>query len=145
MKPHRYAEGTSVSVEKTRADLEKLLARHGASQRAVFVDDATGKARVQFRLADRLIALDVQAVAAGSQRWSKQQRLDQGAREAWRRLLLLVKAKLEAIADGTSTAEREFLADLLLPDGSKVGDALKPQIAESYSNGRMPPLLGSGS
>lgn len=60
----------------------------------------------------------------------------------WRRLVLVVKAKLDLVADGGSTIEREFLADILLPDGRTVHQALGPQLADSYSNGHMPPLLG---
>lgn len=74
-----------------------------------------------------------------------QKRAEQGARSAWRRLLLVVRAKLEIIADGGSTFEREFLADILLPDGRTVHKALAEQLERSYLDGGMPKLLGPGS
>lgn len=65
----------------------------------------------------------------------------QREREAWRRLLLITKGKLELVADSESSIEREFLADILLPDGSTVHQQLGPRLAESYSTGEMPRLL----
>ena len=34
-----FAEGTSVPVERSKAELDGLLAKHGASQRAMGSDD----------------------------------------------------------------------------------------------------------
>jgi hypothetical protein len=68
-------------------------------------------------------------------------------RRRWRAMLLVIKAKLEIVATGSSSFEREFLADILLPDGSTVGDVAVKQIADSYKTGGMPKslLLGSGN
>jgi hypothetical protein len=70
---------------------------------------------------------------------------EQGCRARWRQLYLLVKAKIEAVSIGLSTVEREFLADVYLPDGRTVGEALAPQLAEAYANGTFPRLLGGPS
>jgi hypothetical protein len=160
----RFAENTEVSVERSRAELEGLLAKHGATQRATYADDETGRAAVQFRMGDaktgRMVRLEVVvprlesylpregAFPPGWKGWSPAKRTDwmskryeQGARTAWRRLLLVVKAKLEIIADGGSTFEREFLADILLPDGQTVHEALESKLEESYRTGGMPKLL----
>ena len=51
--------------------------------------------------------------------------------------MLVTKAKLELVAEGLSTIQREFLADPVLPDGSTVGRALEVPIAEAYATGRM--------
>lgn len=66
----------------------------------------------------------------------------QEARRKWRMMLMIVKAKLEFVSDGGSTIEREFLADVLLPDGQTAGEWLAPQLRQSYNTGGMPPLLG---
>jgi|SRR6185436_9945837 len=162
----RFAEGTEVPVSKTRAELDALLARHGASQRAIFDDDEAGRAVVQFRMAERMARLELRTVppnapdptradynqkadcAHGWNSWTVQRRKewlakqrDQFAREAWRRLLLVTKAKLEIIADGASTFEREFLADLLLGDGTTVHEAISERLAEVYRTGEVRPLL----
>lgn len=47
----------------------------------------------------------------------------------WRALLLVTKAKFEAVASGISTVEREFLADLVLPNGRVVQEELAPRLA----------------
>jgi hypothetical protein len=66
-------------------------------------------------------------------------------RRRWRAQLLLIKAKLEMIATGTTTVEREFLADMLMPNGSTVGSQALPALARAYETGKMPSLLALGS
>jgi hypothetical protein len=66
---------------------------------------------------------------------------EQACRQRWRALALVVKAKLEAVECGISTFEEEFLAWMMLPDGSTVGDRMLPQLETAYRTGQMPPLL----
>lgn len=40
-----------------------------------------------------------------------------------------------------ATVEREFLADIALPNGQTVGELMRPQLQEAYGSGRMPPML----
>ncbi len=134
----RYASGTKVDVNKTRAELDRILSKHGAIQRATMQDDEKGIAIVQFSLAGRMIRLRID-------RDPKEKKPEQAEREAWRRLLLIVKAKLEIVMAGLSSVEREFLADVLLPSGETVHEKLKVQLVHSYRDGKMPPLLGGGS
>lgn len=159
--PRRYAEGTAVAVSKTKAELDELLMKHGATQRAFAEDEDRGVAIVLFRLANRNVRLEVKLpelfeysyatrskwptgaygwTEARRKAWSASKR-DQGCREAWRRVLLVTKAKLELVADGTSSVEREFLADILLPNGQTVHQALAEKIESAYRDGSMPPLL----
>jgi hypothetical protein len=169
-KQKRFAEGTSVPVNKTRDELEQLLTKHGAAQRMIVVDDAQGRVRVQFSMQGRMVRLDMYTkpeglpdpkrhsydqkadTPKGWSSWStprRQEWLDgrceQFAREAWRRLLLITKAQLEIVSDGSRSLEEVFMAHILLPDGGTVGDRLKEQLADSYATGNMPKLLGSGS
>lgn len=158
-----YAAKTEVSVEKTRMELDTLLQKNGASQRMMGTDDELGVAFVAFTIARRQVRLRVplpklDEVRASSARppgfwkrpedrkeaWFREQ-LEQRQRSRWRALLLLVKAKLEAVELGVSTIEREFLADISLPDGRSVHQALAQDIESAYLTGTMPPLLGSGS
>ena len=67
--------------------------------------------------------------------------VEQAVRQKWRALALVVKAKLEAVESGITSFEEEFLAHILLPDGSTVGGTMIPQIAVAYETGRMPALL----
>lgn len=164
-----YAEGTSVSVERSKAEIDALLAKHGAAQRLMGADDERGEAYVLFTIAGRQVRLHIPLPklgdfaiperprdwakrTAGLQRqWEETQRerrakaYEQACRERWRAMLLLIKAKLEAIALGISTAEREFLADIALPDGRTVHSFLEEGLRQAYAGGTTPPLLGPGA
>ncbi len=69
---------------------------------------------------------------------------DQACRQQWQALLLVVKAKLEAVAAGISTLEAEFLANIVLPDNNTAGEWMIPQIEQAYRT-CCPPRDGSGT
>jgi hypothetical protein len=157
----RYAANTGVSVERSKGELDSLLAKAGAKQRALLNDEDRGQAVVVFSLQERQVKLSMSFPTymtllheaqvqppRGWRGWTPAQRekwlrgeVVQCERQRWRGLLLCVKAKLELIADGSSTLEREFMADILLPDGRTVQETIGPRIAEAYSGGHMPPML----
>ena len=56
-------------------------------------------------------------------------------------MLLVIKAKLEAVTTGISTLKAEFLANIVLPDNTTAGEWMLPQIDQAYRSGAMPPLL----
>ena len=120
-----YAARTEVPAEKTRAEIEVLLrGEHGA--RIVTMDEP-----------DEIV---VAWVAWG--RWYKITVVLQGEPSVQERaLLLVIKAKLEAVHQGISTLEREFLADTIMPDGQTVAEWAEPQLAKAYESGQMPKLL----
>jgi hypothetical protein len=157
----RYAANTGVSVERSKGALDALLGKSGAHQRALMNDELRGLAIVIFALGGRQVKLSMSFPTYASLRaqseadpprgwrsWNASQRdkwlraqVVQAERQRWRGLLLCVKAKLELIADGSSTLEREFLADILLPDGRTVQETIGPSITDAYSTGHMPPML----
>lgn len=150
-----FAAKTTVSSEKSRAEIEQVLARYGAShfmygsspQRAVVAFQANGR-RIKFDLP----MPDPQARefthAKHARRYSETRRTDaqrvaaweQACRQRWRALLLVIKAKLEAVQTGITTFEEEFLAHIVLPNGQTVGAEFIPQIGVAYETGRMPAL-----
>jgi len=131
----RYAQDTSVPVDRSRAELEKVLVGAGAGQVGVATDYENGGAILTFRLEGRHVRIRIPAVPKDARK------RDQLERANWRRAVLVVKAKLEIIADGFSTLEREVLADVLLPNGQTVHEALSKQLVDTYKTGKMPPLL----
>jgi hypothetical protein len=151
-RPRAFAQGTTVPVEKSRADIERLLTRHGASQLGLASDMERGVAWVYFAIEGRQVRLKVPLprlvdFAKDGHRVPRdvqERRFEQAHRERWRAVLLVCKAKLELVELGLSTVEREFLADIALPNGQTVGDFLRPQLVEAYESGRMPPLLSEG-
>ncbi|HJR83467.1 MAG TPA: hypothetical protein VJ775_06025 [Sphingomicrobium sp.] len=130
----RYAEDTDVPVGRSQDQVKDLLRKAGAERLAVY-EDVTWAA-VAFGFAGRLYRLDVPRPTGKS--------AAQEERRAWRLLLLLVKAKLEAVREGATTVEREFMADTLMPDGSKLADYAAPQLEAAYRSGVMPTLLIEG-
>lgn len=148
-----YATGTDVSADRSRAEIESTLRRFGADQFTSGWDITSSVAVVGFRLAGRMVRMTLPlptiddpmvALTPGGSKRSAEQRDTEMAKETrrrWRSLLLVVKAKLTAVSDGISTLEREFLADVVLPDGRTAGEFLAPQIALAYADGSMPALL----
>ncbi len=154
-----YAEGTTVSVERSRAEIERLLVQKGAGQFMSAFDTEKGAAIIGWTMGGRMVRLAVplprpdqpeftQRMYRGRpQPYSKvpaetqRARWEQACRSRWRGILLIIKAKLEAIEAGLSTVEREFLADTVMANGETVGAWLRPQLETMYSSGRMPALL----
>lgn len=132
MTPRRFAEDTSVPVGRSQDEVKQRLRSVGADQIAIFESDA--QSAVAFTAAGRMYRITVPRSAK-----TKGPRQDE--RRAWRLLLLLLKAKLEAIREGATTMEREFLADMLLPDGSTVYERAREQLAIAYEGGTMPNRL----
>ncbi len=129
--------------------INDVFSRYGAESFAYAT--TSGKAILAFQIHGKQIRISVslpkiedfrltengRVRTAGSQReaWEK------ATRQIWRVLLLLIKAKLEAIENGISTMDHEFMADIMLPNGQTVGEYVMPQIRQAYITGNMPPLL----
>jgi hypothetical protein len=147
----RYAENTSVSAEKSRAEIEAVLRRYGADQFAYMTSRSEARVgfvasgrQVQFRLempdpADREFTL----TPTGRDRSSAQAEAawEQATRQRWRALALVIKAKLEAVEAGITEFDDEFLAHIMLPNGRTIGDSLKPQLDDVYAGSRMLELM----
>lgn len=139
----RYAEGTVVQVEASRAELEKLLTRHGATHIGVYSEPE--RSTVLYKMGERYIRHTIERPTEKTKRGSRPVDPEREFRRRWRVLVLITKAKLEMIAAGDSTIEREFLADVVLADKSTVYETARASIAETYETGKMPRfLLGPG-
>jgi hypothetical protein len=152
----RYAEGTEVSVEKSRAEIEGLLRKYGATSLMSGMNPTESvvafemKARkIMFRLPmpDRNAKEFTHYLHSGGHSWVERnpatayEKWEQACRSRWRALALAVKAKLEAVAVGITTFEDEFMAHIVMPDGQTVGEHVRPRIASAYESGQVTPLL----
>lgn len=145
----QYAQGTDVSCAKSRMEIESTLQRYGAQQFAYA--SAPGKAMIGFTMHGRQIKFilplpkrdEFRLTETGRSRTEKSQQdaWEQACRQRWRALLLVIKAKLEATECEISTFEAEFMANIVLPDGTTAGEFMLPQIAAAYKTGNMPPML----
>jgi hypothetical protein len=142
--PRRYAHDTRVPVETSRADIERLLNKHKASQFGTAIDYERGKARVQFKLHDRIIRFLMDL--PDQKRYRSTAAFEQAQRQRWRALLLVIKAKLESVENDIETFEQAFLANVVMPNDQTVAELVRPFIASAYRDGRMPQaLLPSGT
>jgi hypothetical protein len=137
----RFAESTQVPVERTKNQIEAVLTKYGADQ---FISGwEHGRAMLGFRMHDRMVRFELPLPSADEYR--QQTRRDQETRQRWRALLLVIKAKLEAVQSNIATFESEFLAHIVLPNNRTVGQEFIPQLAQVYKTGKMPKLLGDGA
>lgn len=128
----RFAEDTSVPTGRTQGEIKDRLRQAGADQIAVFESD--DRSAVAFRLSAAMYRVTIPIEAGAKDRAQEERR-------AWRLMGLLIKSKLEAVREGATTVEREFLADMLLYDGRTVSEWAEPQIEAARIDGRMPKQL----
>lgn len=157
---NRFAAQTSVPVEKSKAEIEAMLAKYGADS---FASGWEGDvAQIAFRCRGRFVRFRLTLPSRTDERFtifirktkytnSRYRRSDeearrlweQGCRQAWRALALVVKAKLEAVESGISTFEEEFLAHIVLPDQRTVSQFIGPAIKQAYETGKTPEFVAA--
>jgi hypothetical protein len=154
----RYAQNTSVSVEKSEGEIKNLLIRYGASQYASAW--SSDKALIRFKAQNRLIQFVlplpdpkspefIYMTRKGVVRKDLGERTDewahelweQACRQRWRALALAIKAKLEAVESGIATFEEEFYAHIVLPGGKTVFQMTKENVELAYQGKKVPDLL----
>jgi hypothetical protein len=150
----RYARETTVPVDKSKREIEQTLMRYGASEfHSGWKQDSS---MIGFRINNLFIRFVLPIPSRKEKHFThKKDRYDfwqprteqqaekaweQEVRQRWRALLLVIKAKLEAVECGISTIQNEFLAHIVLPDQSTVGEWMVDTIA-AIKDGRMPRLI----
>jgi hypothetical protein len=148
----RYAQETSVSSAATRDEIERTLVKYGATGFAYGWD--AGRAVLGFVIDGRQVRFTIPMPDRGDRRFTHtpargarrnqdeaRRQYDQEVRRLWRALLLVLKAKLEAVASGIVTLEAEFFGHLVLPNGRTVADEAGPQVRRALDTGAVPRLL----
>jgi hypothetical protein len=145
-----YARGTTVSEEKSRAEIEQTIRRHVGRDAAFSYGTMPGKAAIQFAAYGRQIKFELplptkeegaekardgrapgrRPTPAQIEYW-----LDQEYRRRWRCMLLIIKAKFEAVemkmelAEGdvekSGIFEQEFLACIVGQGGQTLYQAIQ--------------------
>lgn len=137
----KYASNTTVSADRSKAEIEKTLLRYGVDE--FFYGRSANGAGVGFTFKGRTIKLNVplpdrqkyKANKTGDANWEKE------CRRLRRVLLLWIKANLEVVESGLITFEDIFLAQTCLPNGSTVGQEIQQKIDIMVTGGQMPKLL----
>lgn len=149
----KYAAQTEVSIEKSQAEIKTIVMKYGATRYATMDDPEC--ALIVFEIASRRIKFTLPLPNRDDYAHKRHSsgkliprstedayaQWEQACRQRWRALCLIIKAKLEAVETGITTIEKEFLANILLPDGQLVGDYLAPQLELTYAAGTMPKML----
>lgn len=142
----KYAAQTTVSSEKSRVEIERILTRYGATQ---FVYGWNGQqAMIAFHFQGRYVRFNVTIPEAGALRTTKgykprdvNKTYGQVIRQRWRALALAIKAKLELVESGITTFEQEFLAHVVLPNKQTIGEWIAPQLEHIYTTQNLTALL----
>ncbi len=153
----RYATDTVVPIERSRAEIEMLLVRYGASQfHSGWMD---GRALIAFKLKELFIRFILPIPDRAERRfWWKairghtkkltesqaERNWEQECRSRWRALVLVVKAKLEAVECGISTLENEFMAFIVLANNETLGQWVINTALPAIREGQMPKMLTGG-
>jgi hypothetical protein len=149
MQARRFASATEVAISKSKAAIEALLVRHGAR------DFASGwnatHDTLQFTMKNQTIRFVLPRVNEKDYRVSPAGRtrrpqaltkaIEQANKQRWRALLLVLRAKIEAVEAGIAIFEQEFLAFVVQPNGMTIGDVLVPMLADG---GNVQRLIGDG-
>lgn len=147
----QYAETTTVPIEKSKAEIERTLARYGAQ--GFMYGVRTDKAVIAFEANARHVRFILPMPDASEPGFTRtptgrarkgdalNTAYEQEIRRRWRALALAIKAKLEAVDTGIAEFEDEFMAHIVMPDGKTVSEHTRPLIAAAYETGRVQPLL----
>jgi len=150
----RYAAQTEVSSDKSLMEIQRTLIRYGALAWAYGWDGERNRAMISFEMAGKGYRMVVPLLDKNARQFTHtpdrgkprspaaaETAWEQATRQRWRALALWIKAVLEAAESGIATLEEALQPFILLPDGTTVGDWMKPQIDRAYLNGKMPALL----
>lgn len=152
----KYASGTTVSVDKTVAEIQRLVKAHGATRwNYQEWDDTTPRAAmIRFVLGGMPLRMSVaepersEHETSPAGRYRTEAQIDAAVeaehRRCWRELFLLIKAKLVAIQSGVVTMQDEWLSYVLLETEETVGEYVGPRLVELQHRGAMellPPVI----
>lgn len=142
-----YGRDTKVPVDATASEIQRLVGRYGARKFAQMTDEDEHRAVIMFSLKDRSFrfVLPLPAITDEAIRLTPETRklrslqtmrtaYEQAVKQRWRALLLVIRAKFEAVEAGITTIEEEFLAQTMTPEGGTVWDQLGPQLAAGVQN-----------
>jgi hypothetical protein len=121
----RFAEGTVTPVEKSQAEIHRLLRRYGATEFSSGWHH--GGAAISFVFKARRVSFNVphptaKDIPSGTRNGAAW--IEGEERRRWRCLVLGIKAKLEFVAQGIATFEEEFLSHIVTPNGQTVYERL---------------------
>lgn len=149
----KFAANTTVSPDDSLREIKTILKRYGATRIATSEEES--QVIIGFEVHERRVRLVVKTPTLAESRQNAKGALmgsvqarqahEKAIRQRWRALLLVIKAKMEAVEAGVETFEEAFMAQLVLPGSTRtVSEWLGPQIETAYRTGSLPFLLSTG-
>lgn len=142
-----YAKNTTASEQKSILEIESTLRRYDAKSFAYGWEVC----EIAFKTDNRTIRFrppmsarsEFVTTPTGMERaeLTIENEYRKARRQRWRALLLIVKAKLEAIDSGIKTFDEKFLPYMVLPGGKTISEVIMPQLEDAYATGGVPQLL----
>lgn len=132
-----YAKETSVSVERSEAEIKQLVLRAKATTFASCQE--VGRAAIVFKIGETTVKFTIplpdpeefRACAGGKRKRDDRAMFaawEQSCRQRWRALLLCIKAKLESVEAGIECFEEAFLPQIVTKGGRTIWDRTKDEI-----------------
>lgn len=140
-----YASKTDVTSDRSRTEIERTLARYGATHFGYMTEP--GRAMVAFRKDGRQVRFIVPLPDRNDPLFTRtptgrvasstaaDSAYEQAIRQRWRALALVVKAKLEAVEAGIAEFDQEFYAYTVLPSGRTVYEETAEQVSVMIKSG----------
>jgi hypothetical protein len=144
-----YAQNTTVPVDRSRAEIERLLKSRGV------LEMASGFTETEFTIAWQLDGFRYRITMPlpdrsqfvrtpkGKRRTSDvvESEREKESRRRFRAVLLLMKALFEAVDSGVLTNRQAFNPWLMLPGGQNVTEWVDDNAENVYRSGVIPPLM----
>jgi hypothetical protein len=146
-----YASGTSVTVPNSQLEISRTLARYGVES---YSFGATpGFALVEFEHQHMPIRLQIPLPTKPVKQKGSNPKTgrtidlwaahEQDVKEAWRALLLFIKAALESVDRGIVTVQQAFMAFLVTSEGQTLGQDILPRYVQALTDRRLAIEAGS--
>lgn len=137
----KYAKRTVVSPEKTQQDIQRVLKRYEVD--GVILGHLDNRAYVEFAIKKLVRVVRIFLTLPTRSEYYTEKQYEQGVRQAWRALYLVVKAKLESVESKIETFDEAFMPHIVMPGagGQTIGQRLLPDFQKTLETGEMPKLL----
>lgn len=139
----KYAQGTTVTVEKSRSEIESLIKKNGGKNFCYF---SSPDAEVFiFEAFNRRLKFGVKMPKISGYYTDKQrtEKTQAEYRRLFRVLILRLKAKFESVKSGEVSFDEEFLANIVDNENRTVWETIQPAL-QGFTTEKLPPLLSSG-
>ena len=134
----KYAKNTTVSVSKSKVQVQDVLMNYGIDE--FFFGTSPRGDGIGFKYKDKIYKHNVPMPNYEDYRTDNQ--YEQAVRQRWRIFYMSLKMKLEEIQSGGVSFEDQFLAMMVLPNGTTVSDFMKlPENLAKLQKSEMPHLL----